>query len=333
MRKFTGLFCSWVLLCSLVGCSAADLAEEGQVGVQSEALTLLSGVKPTSITLDGKNAYFTNAWAPNNVIDKVPLAGGPKTQLASVTGYMTSVVVQSGTLYWANINPSGTTGGVWSVPVSGSVAAVQLSHHADDLVSPQALLVYQTSTGLFVTNHVLFGDVLAAKLYDRSSSVLGVSEISLLPDLDPVSHLNYYPFSLVRDSSSVYFLHDSGDGLFKAPLSGGAATQLVVGAETKPLAIDSGSLYFRRGNDIKRVANTGGIITTFVSSPGVVTAMVTNAGYLYWACGSCGTLVKKPLSGGTSITLATGLSNPSAIAVDATYVYFGTSNTLGRVLK
>jgi hypothetical protein len=318
-------------LLAAMGCGA-EADAEGELGEVSEALTLSSGVRPTSIALDGSNAYFTNSFSPTNELDQVPLAGGALTIRATTTAIMTSVVRLGSTLYWANIAHIGSAGGAWKINTAGG-SAVQISSHDNDLVSPQALLAYTTGSGITKTTHVLFGNALAAKLYDTRISTFGTSEKSLLPDVDPVTMHNYYPFTLVRDAASVYFLHDSGGGVFKAPLSGGAATKLVSPAEPKPLAIAGTTLFFMQGSDIKQVSSSGGAVTSFASAGGTVTAMAVSSGSLYWTCSSCGNVVKKPLGGGAKTVLASGQTSPSAIAVDATHVYFGTSNALKRVLK
>jgi hypothetical protein len=192
--------------------------------------------------------------------------------------------------------------------------------------------VYATGgTPVDTVTHVLFGVPLVAKLFDTRLSASGSSDVSLLPDTDPVTHLNYYPFSLVVDSTNVYFTHDSGGGVFRAPLSGGAATQLVTGAVRTTLAIDGSTLFFQQGNDINQIAVTGGAVSTFAAGTGVVTAMVAHKGAVYWTCGTCGTVVKQLVGTTTSATLASGEDSPHSIAVDDTHVYFGTNSALVRV--
>ena len=50
-------------------------------------------------------------------------------------------------------------------------------------------------------------------------------------------------------------------------------------------------------------------------------------------CPGCGTVSKQAVSGGGVTTLASNQSSPNCLAVDATYVYFGTSNALKRIAK
>jgi hypothetical protein len=104
-------------------------------------------------------------------------------------------------------------------------------------------------------------------------------------------------------------------------------------AASPALAIDGSTLFFEQGTDIKQISVAGGAVSTFAAGVGTVSAMVARSGVLYWACGSCGTVVKQAVGGSTSILLASGQANPRSLAVDDTHVYFGTSSALKRVVK
>jgi len=294
-------------------------------------VTLVSGVSPSSIAIGDTDVYFTNAATLPNELDRVPLDGGAKTTIATSTTNMSSLVRFGSSIFWANIGTLPADAGVWQLSLrSGS--PVQVSHHGEDLVSNQAVAVYATgNTPADTVTHVLYGVPAVAKLYDTSLSASGSSEVSLLPDTDPITHHNYYPFSLVVDATNVYFTHDGGGGVFRAPLSGGAATMLVGSVVRTTLAIDGSTLFFQQGNDINQIAVTGGPVTTFAPGTGVVTAMVAHAGTVYWTCGTCGTVVKQLVGATISTMLASGEDNPHAIAADDTHVYFGTNSGLVRI--
>ena len=294
-------------------------------------VTLVSGVVPSSIAIGDSNVYFTNSGVLPNELDQVPIGGGAKTTVATSITNMSSLVRFGSSIFWANIGTDHSDAGVWELSLP-SGAPTQISHRGEDLVSNQEVAVYATgSSAADTVTHVLYGVPLVAKLYDTRLSPTGSSEVSLLPDTDPATHLNYYPFSLVVDATNVYFTHDSGGGVFRAPLSGGAATLLVSSVVRTTLAIDGSTLYFQQGNDINQVAVTGGAVSTFAAGTGLVSAMVAHNGAVYWTCGTCGTVVKQLVGGTTSITLASGEANPHSIAVDDTHVYFGTSTSLVRV--
>lgn len=304
------------LLASLTGCNR---------------VTLVSGVAPSSIAIGDTDVYFTTSSTLPNQLNRVPINGGATSTVATSYATMTSLVRFGSSMFWADISARDSDAGVWQVPLP-SGTPTQVSHHGEDLISNQALVVYATgSTASDMVTHVLDGVPLVAKLFDTRLSASGSSEVSLLPDTDPTTYHNYYPFSLVLDAANVYFTHDGNEGVWRAPLSGGAATLLVSGVARATLAIDGSTLFFQQGNDINQIAVTGGAVSTFAAGAGVVTAMVAHHGAVYWTCGTCGTVVKQAVGGTTSLTLASGEANPRSIAVDDTHVYFGTSSGLVRI--
>lgn len=343
-----GLWLGLWLLAPSAGCGQAD-PRDPQAGAQQELIclpvckpgpvTLLSGVTPTSIALSDTNAYFTNASIVDEVA-RVPIAGGAKTILATASQAsleMTSLVRVESSLFWARLSDS-DRGGVWTVSTSGG-AATQLSHHAGDVIGDlptQALASYASSAGIFnPTTHLLFGDTLLGQIYDTRLSLLGVTDVSLLPAFGPCNSIPY-PFALVLDAKYVYFTHDGDESVYRAPRAGGTATPLVeckAGVKHSTLAIDGSTLFFQQHSELKQVAVTGGAVSTFAPVGGPVTAMVAQSGVVYWACGSCGSVVKKSVAGGDSAVVASRQGNVRSLAVDDKYVYFGTDTALKRVAK
>lgn len=344
-RSFELVSClglAWVT--ALAGCAGADPNQTSteDPGVEQGALckppmchpgpaTLVSGVAPTSIALSGTTAYFTNAYSPLNELDSVPITGGTKTVMTSSITSMTSVQLFGSTLFWADISAGSANAGTWYMAASGGTPT-QIIQRTNDLVSGQAIAVYGTGSTLFSRRtHVLFADPLVAKLFDDQISLFAKTEVSLLPNVDPTTMLDYYPFSIVIDGSNVYFTHDSGGGLFRAPLGGGPATMLVSGVARAALAISGSTLYFEQGTSINRIAVTGGAVSTFANAACTVSALVATGDTLYWACPT--TVVKQSLVGTLSTTLASGQDGPRSLAVDASYVYFGTASALKRIAR
>jgi hypothetical protein len=335
-----------VALSLLLGCSGEgppeDLQEVGQSIAVSPVPTLTtplppilpvpqvvaSNVRPTSIALDASNVYYTDNFALIAEVAARPLGGGAKTLLHTTTTLPSSIVRFGSTVYWVDFTNSGADGGVWSAPTGGGSPAVKLASHTNPVVAGRALAVYSTGPGgFFPVTHILYADAWASKLWDIRRSLLGTSEVSLVPDAVP----NYYPFALAIDSTHIYFTHDAGHGLWRVPFAGGVPTQLLEG-EQQPgaLVVVDGQVYFVLDGDIKTKPVAGGATSTFASSVGTLAGMVAANGYLYWACSSCNAIRKKPLAGGSSTLLAAGHANLRSLAVDATHIYFGTDTALKR---
>jgi sugar lactone lactonase YvrE len=83
----------------------------------------------------------------------------------------------------------------------------------------------------------------------------------------------------------------------------------------------------------------GGASTTLATGSGVF-GVAADAANVYWAEMANGTIMKVPVGGGAATTVASGLSGPNQIAIDAKnlYVTTGTQNssatgTIARIAK
>jgi hypothetical protein len=112
----------------------------------------------------------------------------------------------------------------------------------------------------------------------------------------------------------------------------------------RDIAVDSKNVYWSNGAFIAAVPLGGGSITTLVPSNTTtfvfMASMAIDDTSLYWMQGEVarhtGTILKMPIGGGSSVTLASKLLAPVALAVDSSNVYWtddGTSKKLGYVAK
>ncbi len=180
------------------------------------------------------------------------------------------------------------------------------------------------------------------------------------------------PSAIAVDSTSVYWtnLGPLGGGkaairlpgsVMKVPIEGGAPIEL---AANQPwpgaITVDATNVYWTTGTGppppltdggaeggaVSRVPLGGGTAVTLVTAP-LPGGIAVDANNLYWtnralpgddpyADNADGTVTQTPLDGGTSVTLATGQNWPTAIAADATNVYWtnagGARSTNGAVL-
>jgi hypothetical protein len=118
------------------------------------------------------------------------------------------------------------------------------------------------------------------------------------------------------DATSVYWTN--GD-VMKVPIGGGAPVVLAVAQTTGPIAVDATSVYWGDGRGLMKVAITGGSPTTLVSNNGV-RFVALDAANVYFADGQ--SVFKVPLDGGAPPTLLAMASDVSALAADATNVYW-----------
>jgi hypothetical protein len=147
------------------------------------------------------------------------------------------------------------------------------------------------------------------------------------------------PYAVAADGSSVYWTTGaspeaglSGGQLLVTPVAGGAATVLAEGISG--IALGPTGVYGVQGATIVLVPFDGGLVTSVVSpSPGQgVQCFATDATNLYWAAGVNGdaTLMKMPLAGGESSTLATTKGCGSVAVGSSTVVW---ADTTGRIFS
>jgi hypothetical protein len=119
-----------------------------------------------------------------------------------------------------------------------------------------------------------------------------------------------------------------GDGLASVTTVGGTATTLagpigLGGQNTYGLAVDSTSVYWSCFSDPCPVLKTplGGGTSTTLATGHVVFGVAVDATNVYWAEAQAGTIMKVPVGGGQATTLASGLVGPNQLAIDATNLY------------
>jgi hypothetical protein len=295
--------------------------------------------------------------------------GGFVTVLASGVASPTAIALGASSVYWTD-----GSGGVWAVPRGGgsktSVATAQVAPVAI-AVNPALGTPYWANAG----NGAKGGGSIVT--LDPSTSIVTTLTTGLVG-----------PYGIAADSQFVYWTDESttqpGVDVAQVPLGGGPA--LEVGSVTGDLsagglAIDGASAYFASsllggGGSVGAVPLAGGVPDTLwettagrpttvvlgasalywlVSSPppqgavwgvslpgGKPAALASNlsspgqlavdANDAYWTSPATGEVLSVPLAGGTPVAVATGLSSPSAIAVDDA-IYVTTANSVVRIAK
>jgi hypothetical protein len=167
-----------------------------------------------------------------------------------------------------------------------------------------------------------------------TSNVTNIAVNCTVPAVTTLASGQDHPSSIAVDSANVYW-SDSGS-VMSVPVAGGTVSNLGVPSPAA-IALDPNNIYILTSSSLVREPKGGGITTTIASGlviPGALPfGVAVDAQNAYFANGA--SVESVPLSGGTPSILATaGVgSQPYAIALDATFVYWTETGSSGSVMK
>ena len=235
-------------------------------------------------------------WADSGAgtIMAVPVTGGTTTVLASGQNDPAYVAVDDGTVYWAD----SSAGTVMAVPVTGGTATVLASGQPDP--------AYLAASGGFVY------------WVDR-----GIHTIMESPETGGT----YVPAALVNDPGGpAYLAADSGFVYWADSNTGQVMAIRTTGLGGTPFVLASGE-----DDPAYVTANSGAVYWTDLVSGAILTVTVTDGipsspdvlasdqngpayvaadnGTVYWIDGSTGTIVAVPAAGGTTPSVVAGASS------------------------
>lgn len=330
-------------------CGGCGLACDGKCVAARCVVTLASGAWfPRAMAVDGKSVYWSIDPAGilhESSLMSVPLGGGAVTTLASTSNKSSDETAFSGValdaahVYWASGTASvpESSAALLSVPLGGGATRTLATALSSEPASLPSIL------GLAVRGENAYGSApggIARVPLDGGAAVVLAALDSIAPGIS-------------LDSTSIYWIvyetmpQPSGPSgtVMKMPLGGGTPTTLASRQKWPVrIAVDATSVYWlsstpsifgdpNPGSDIAvlRMPLGGGAPETVVSGKGNV-AMTIDEASIYWAQKNA--VVKVPLAGGAITTLAEDPSEPTAIAVDATSVYWLTAgNVLPNSLR
>lgn len=90
----------------------------------------------------------------------------------------------------------------------------------------------------------------------------------------------------------------------------------------RDIIVDSTNVYWLDDANVMKVPLGGGISTTLASDQGFADDIAIDATNVYWAAHSDETVMKVPKAGGPPVALATGQNGPGGLAVNATELYY-----------
>lgn len=268
---------------------------------------------PVELAVDANNVYFGDYGG----LQKVPKSGGTIVQLAVDSGDFGDIVVDATRVYWTDQDPAF----VRSVPIAGGSTQTHATGTKFQLNG-----LYVSPTTLYWATG--FGGSI------ESISLSGGAPVNLASGESYTSRVSLVGTTLVWTQTI------SSGAVWKLDLATSGATPQVLASGSQPsaLATANGSVFYSANGNIMKVDLAGGAPVPLAAANNVL-EIVTDGLNVYWLSDPqtqlTGKIVRVPVDGGPTFTIAHTLYNPSRIAMDETHVYWTDvlQNDIKRVSK
>jgi hypothetical protein len=260
---------------------------------------------PFGIAVDATNVYFTDYDA--NTVGSVPIDGGPVTVLAKDQLGAYGIAVDSESVYFAAADHIG------KVPLGGGTDTTLVANIWSGGANGQSLAIDATT----VYFALLDGTV--------ESVPLGGGAVTTLTKSPG------YLYDIALGGDKLYWGSTDNDhnflGTIRSVGIGGGSSEAIAQHQNLPNAVhlDGTTVYFA-GVEVAPLASVpvdGGPVNVLATSASVYPGGITvDEQYVYWTDWINGTLSRVPKGGGGVTVLASGQYEPSAVAVDATSIYW-----------
>ncbi|EYF01382.1 Hypothetical protein CAP_8313 [Chondromyces apiculatus DSM 436] len=266
-------------------------------------------------------------------------------------GTLRALAVTHGALFWTEASP----GRVSSIPSSGGA-------RTDHATSPAPHALAVEGDTLCWTDSVA-AEIVALDLTSGVTSVLAtnqpsayalalaggfaywttyeVGEVLRIPrsggPLEHIASSQVGAFGLAVGDHHVYWVNQDGGAILRSPLDGDALPEPIATECPAPraIAVDESHVYWIDNVGIMRHDTlAGGPLVPLTEPPVSPHSFVLGGAYLY-STDEDGTIRRIPTAGGEPLSLAVDQALPSAIALDATHVYWHNAGdgTLMRVAR
>lgn len=256
-------------------------------------------------------------WSRNGEIRRISKTPGQASALlCAACGSPADLAADGAYVYYMELGGQN----IGAVPASGSQFPLFISHTPSALIAGGGLAV----DGTYVYWPAFNGIYRAPKAGGAAQLFVG----------------NVAPVAIAQDSASIYFL---GNGLLrKASKSTGALTTLAGSSLSANLVVSGGYAYFGNGGtSVRRVATSGGAVTSFATSMTgrYASSIGVDGTYLFytdWPVSGTGiSYVKRaslasPSASPVVLYSMNALLSPDDLASDGSYLYWGDGNGIKK---
>jgi hypothetical protein len=267
-----------------------------------------------SMAVDATTLYWstTTGLAPGSgTIVSLSLSGGAPVTLAMGGEWLRAIAIDDSNVYWTDYY-----GGLVSkVPKAGGNPVVLASQQE------KAIGIAVDDTNVYWSN---------------ATGIMKVGKAGGTPEM--IAYQQPGPQAIAVDRSSVYW---GGSGsIYKVALTGGTPVVVGTGGDAISMAVDDTNVYALIGDIVTQVPLAGGPSFELGRADTFARAITIDKDAVYLAYLSYetaggpanGAVVKFAIGGGSAMTLASAQA-ASAVAVDGTYVYWGSQGKIRTTLK
>lgn len=313
-----GLDCGASMLCGdacvdvtsdMMNCGRCDhdcLGGDCKAGIcQPVVIAQMQHDQCSSLVVDANRAYWVNQVYG---VMQVPIAGGSVTVVPGTENGMQfdmRLALDNNYVYWTATT---TTGGALRLaPKMGGMASdvYTFPYGADRLALRGSRLAWSWANNIGC--QILDGDVTGGTQKTLATVPGGAMTIT----------------GLAMDDTDVYWTDTTR--VVRVSTSGGSPTVLAQGTSPSSVAVDGTNGYWLDNGAVMACAKNGCKPAMLASgtSGGSLAELATDGSYVYWTDSNPnGSVMRVPVGGGASSTVASGQKTPTRIALDATAVYW-----------